>query len=189
VNPAPAPPAVPAAPVYRDVTLPAGTRVSIELRTSLASNTSHVEDPVQGVLKRALAIDGDEVVPAGAAITGAVIEATPAGRVKGLARLAVRFTSLTVDDSAQRIATGAIARQAKSTKKEDAAKIGIGAGAGAIVGAIAGGKKGAVVGGAIGAGAGTGVVLATSGDEVTLTSGTVLTTSLTQPLVVRLPVR
>ena len=59
-------------------------------------------------------------------------------------------------------------RVAPGTKKADATKIGIGAGAGAIVGAITGGKKGAAIGSAVGAGGGTGVVLATRGREVAL---------------------
>ncbi|MEZ5419283.1 MAG: hypothetical protein R2708_18365 [Vicinamibacterales bacterium] len=187
--PAPAEPPAPPAPEYREVTIPAGTQLSVELRTALASNTSQVEDRVQGVLRRALTVDGTEVGPAGAAVSGAVIDAQQAGRVKGRARLALRFTSIAIDDSDVRMSTGAIAREAEGTKKQDAAKIGIGAGAGAVVGAITGGKKGAVVGGTIGAGAGTGVVLATRGDEVTLASGAVLTTTLSQPLVVRLRVR
>jgi hypothetical protein len=78
---------------------------------------------------------------------------------------------------------------APATKKNDAGKIAAGAGAGAIIGAIAGGKKGAVVGTVVGGGAGTGVVLATRGDEVTLAAGTSLTTTLTRPLVVQVPVR
>jgi hypothetical protein len=58
--------------------------------------------------------------------------------------------------------------QAESTKKQDAAKVGIGAGIGAAIGAIAGGGKGAAIGAAVGAGAGTGSVLATRGKDVTL---------------------
>lgn len=181
----PAAPAVPPAPVYREVTIPSGTTLSVELRTAVASNTSAVEDRVQGVLRRALVVDGVEVVPAGARLSGVVTEAQQAGRVKGRARLALRFTSLTVDDTPTTIGTAAIAREAEGTKKDDAAKIGIGAGAGAIVGAITGGKKGAAVGGAVGAGAGTGVVLATRGDEVELAAGTPVTTTLTRPLVVQ----
>lgn len=189
---APAPaavPAAPAAPEYREITVPAGARLSIELRTTHATDTSKVEDRVRGVLRQPLTVDGVEVVPAGAAVTGAITEADRAGKVKGLAHLALRFTSITVDDADLRVSTDRIARDAESTKKEDAAKIGIGAGAGAIVGAITGGKKGAAVGGAIGAGAGTGVVLATRGDEVRLDAGTVVTTTLREPLVVRQRVR
>lgn len=185
---APAVPPPPPAPVFREITIPSGTRLSIALRSGVASATSQVEDRVDGSLTRAVLIDGDEVLPAGAAIRGAVTEALRAGRVKGRARLAVRFTSLTIDDEELRVTTAPIVREAEGTKKEDAAKIGIGAGAGAIIGAIAGGKKGAATGGAIGAGAGTGVVLGTRGDEVAIASGATVTTTLSAPLVVRVRV-
>ena len=188
VAPTPAP-AAPALPEYREITVPAGTRLSIELRAALASDTSQVEDPVRGVLRQAVSVDGAEALPAGTALGGSVTEALRAAKVKGRARLALRFTSVTLDDAEQPIATDRIAREAAGTKKNDAAKVGIGAGAGALVGAIAGGKKGALVGGAVGAGAGTGVVLATRGDEVTLGAGTVVTTTLREPLVVRQLIR
>ncbi len=168
--------------------MPAGTTLAIELKTSHSADTSHVEDTVRGVLRRALLVDGVEVVPAGAAVTGHITAADRAGRVKGRARLALRFSSLVVDDADTAISTAAIAREAAATKKEDAAKIGIGAGAGAVIGAIVGGKKGAVVGGAVGGGAGTGVVLATRGDDVALAAGASVATTLSQPLVVRVRV-
>lgn len=186
---APVVPPPPPAPEYREVTIPSGTRLSIALRGGVASATSQVEDRVDGSLTRAVLIDGDEVLPSGAPMRGAVTEALRAGRVKGRARLAVRFTSVTIDDEELRVTTAPIVREAEGTKKEDAAKIGIGAGAGAIIGAIAGGKKGAATGGAIGAGAGTGVVLGTRGDEVAIASGATVTTTLSAPLVVRVRVR
>lgn len=187
--PAAAPaPAAPPAPVFKEVTLPAGTSLAIELKSPLSSATAAVEDPVEGVLRRALVVDGAEIVPAGTMVSGSVTAAERSGRVKGRARLALRFTTLVSGDETLPIATAVIARQAQATKGRDAAKVGIGAGAGALVGAIAGGKKGAVVGGTVGAGAGTGVVLATRGDEVVLGAGASLTTTLTTPLVLRLPV-
>jgi len=181
-----APPAAPPAPTFLEVTVPSGTTLAIELKSAHASNTSTVEEPVRGTLRRALVVNGVEVAPAGADVSGSVTAVERSGRVKGRARLALRFTSLTVEGAAEPISTAAIAREAEGTKGEDAAKIGIGAGAGAVIGAIAGGKKGAVVGGTVGGAAGTGVVLATRGDEVTLASGTALSTTLTRPLVVQI---
>ena len=182
-------PVAPAVPEYRELTVPAGTTLSVELTSALASDTSAVEDAVRGTLRRAVAVDGTEVLPAGTLIGGSVIEALPSGRVKGRARLAIRFTSVTLEEEELRIATDAIAREAQATKGKDAAKVGIGAGAGAVIGAIAGGKKGAVVGGTIGAGAGTGVVLATRGEEVRLAAGSTVSVRLREPLVVRQRVR
>lgn len=180
--------AAPPAPAFKEITVPAGTSLAIELKSPLSSATAAVEDPVEGVLRRALVVDGAEIVPAGAMVSGVITGADRSGRVKGLARISWRFTTLTVGDEAVAMTTAAISRQAQATKGRDAAKVGIGAGAGAVVGAIAGGRKGAVVGGAVGAGAGTGVVLATRGQEVVVGAGASVTTTLTAPLVLRIPV-
>ena len=72
--------------------------------------------------------------------------------------------------------------------REDAAKIGIPAGAGAVIGGIVGGKKGAAIGATVGGGAGTAVVLSTSGEEVELPRGTTLTLPVEQAIEVRVPI-
>ena len=126
-------------------------------------------------------------IPAGTAVTGAVTSAERSGRVKGRARIALRFTSLQHGGSRYDIQTQPITRVAPATKAKDATKIGIGAGAGAAIGALLGGGSGAAKGAAIGGAGGTGVVLATRGKEVQLGSGTNLTTKLTAPLTVRVP--
>jgi hypothetical protein len=59
----------------------------------------------------------------------------------------------------------------ESSTKQDAAKIGAGAGLGAIIGAIAGGGKGAAIGAIIGGAVGTGGVLATRGKDISLPRG------------------
>jgi hypothetical protein len=175
-------------PQFREVTVPSGTVLSIKLASSVSSDKSKVEDPVRGSLAKAVVVKGTTAVPAGSPVSGSVLEAKEAGRVKGLASVAFRFDRLSVENETHNIRTARIAREAKPTKGEDAKKVGIGAGAGALIGAIAGGKKGALVGGAVGAGAGTGVVLATRGDEVRLPAGTVVTTTLQEPLTIEVPV-
>ena len=62
------------------------------------------------------------------------IEAERAGRVKGRARVAFHFTSLRHHDERMSLRTEPIVHEAEATKGEDAAKIGMGAGAGALVG-------------------------------------------------------
>jgi hypothetical protein len=172
----------------REVTIPAGTTLTMALTSSVSSGSSAVEDPVNATLRNAITIGGTTVVPAGSAVSGYVSEADRSGRVKGRARIGVRFTSLRAHDARYDIRTAAIAREARGTKKKDAVKIGAGAGAGALIGALAGGKKGAAIGTAVGAGGGTGVVLATRGEEVSLGRGAVVTTRLTEPLTVRVRV-
>jgi hypothetical protein len=172
-------------PREREITIAAGTTLSLRLGTGVSSRNSRIEQPVQANLQRPVVINGLTVIPAGAAVSGYVSEAKRSGRVKGRARVGVRFNALRVDGTRYNVRTAAITRQARGTKKKDATKIGIGAGSGAVVGAIAAGKKGAAIGTAVGAAGGTGVVLATRGDEVGLPRGTVVTTRLVQPLTVR----
>jgi len=180
--------AAPARPVYRDVTIPAGTRLPLALTNSIASDTSKVEDAVTAELTRAISIDGRDVLPAGARLDGNVTQVDDSGRVKGRAMIAFRFTSLRSGDEQYDVQSAPLSHLAPATKGEDAAKIGIGAGAGAVVGGLLGGKDGAVKGAAVGGGAGTGVVLATKGQEVRLGPGADATTTLTAPLTVRVRV-
>lgn len=169
----------------REITIPAGTRLRVRLNSTVSSRTSNVEDAVQATLRAPLVVNGVTVAPAGTAVSGYVSEARRSGRVKGRARVGVRFTAIRVDDTRYGMRTSSFAREAPGTKKEDATKIGIGAGAGAIAGGIAGGGRGAAIGSAVGGGAGTGLVLATRGREVSIGPGTPVTVRLSQPLIVR----
>ena len=171
----------------RTVTIPAGTTLPLALSSAVASDTSAVEDPVTAELTRAITIDGRDVLPAGARLTGNVTQVDGAGRVTGRAMIAFRFTSLRADGTRYDVQTEPLSPLAPATKGEDATKIGIGAGAGAIIGGILGGKDGAAKGAIVGGGAGTGVVLATKGEEVRLGPGADVTTYLTAPLTVRVP--
>lgn len=175
----------PALPVYREVTIPAGTALRLDLQSAVASDTSRVEDTVRASLRQAVTVDGQAVLPMGTELVGTVTDVERSGRVKGLARVAYRFSSLRHESERYPITTATISHQAEATKKKDAMKIGVGAGAGAAVGAILGGGSGAAKGAAVGGAAGTGVVLATRGEEVRLGPGANVSTRLTAPLVVR----
>jgi hypothetical protein len=172
-------------PVYREVTIPSGTTLPLTLTSSVASDTSVVEDAVTADLTRAITIDGRDVVPAGARLAGTVTDVDDSGRVKGRAMIAFRFTSLWTDGQQYDVQTAALSHVAPATKGEDATKIGIGAGVGAALGGLLGGKDGAAKGAGIGGGAGTGVVLATKGQEMRLAPGADVTSQLTAPLTIR----
>jgi hypothetical protein len=186
-RPGAAPIAAAPAPVWREVTIPAGTSLPIVLDTGVSSATSRVEEPVSAHLTRAIMIDGVAAVPEGSRVSGVVTDATRAAKVKGLAHVAMRFDSLTPrgDDQRYDIRTTSVGRTAPATKKNDALKIGAPAAGGAVIGALVGGKKGALIGTAVGGGAGTGVVLSTRGKEVGLAKGAALTLRLTEPLTIR----
>jgi hypothetical protein len=174
-----------AAAQYREVTVPSGTTLPLDLATAVASDTSDVEQPVRATLRSPVSVNGQVVLPAGSEVTGVVTQADGSGRVKGRARIALRFSGLRANGSSYVIKTSGYAQEAAATKKKDATKIAIGAGAGAALGAILGGGGGAAKGAAIGGAAGTGAVLATKGDEVRLGPGANISTRITAPLIVR----
>jgi len=188
-NPTPAAPPEPVgppAPKFREVTIPAGTSLSVTVLSSLASNASKVEDPVKGSLAKPITIDGTTVVPAGAQILGTVTDAKESGRVKGRASIAFRFDRLIVGDETHRIQTASVKREAASSKKDDVKKGALGGGAGAIVGGVLGGGKGAAIGAVAGS---AGTVLATKGNEVEVQAGTAVTVLLQDPLTLTVPVK
>ena len=176
---------------YREVRLPAGTVLPAELTSTVASDTSNVEDAVRGKLRRAVLAEGVQALPAGTVLLGNVTAAVRSAKVKGRASIAFRFNQIDLpgDGGRMAISTATISRVAPATKKKDATKIGVGAGAGAIIGGILGGGDGAAKGAAVGGAAGTGVVLSTRGDEVRLGPGTQVSVRLTAPLTVRVPVK
>jgi hypothetical protein len=175
----------PAPAVVRNITIPGNTVLHVTLNTPLASDTSRVEQRVNGTVASPVVVDGVTAIPSGSAVSGDVTSVKESGKVKGRAQLAFRFTRLSVGATTYDIDTKPLSYVAEATKKDDAVKVGVGAAAGAVVGAIAGGKKGAAIGSAVGAGAGTGVVLATDGKEIRLAEGRKLTVSLTNPLTIR----
>lgn len=172
---------------WREITIPAGTAMSVVLDTSVGSDISRVEQPVHGHLGRAVQIGGSTAIPSGSAISGLVTAARRPGKVKGRGYVAMRFSTLTPRGDAEtyRIQTRPISRIAPATKKNDALKIGVPAAGGAVVGGLVGGGKGAAIGAATGGGAGTAVVLSTRGKDVRLGRGATVIVRLTQPLRVR----
>ncbi len=189
MKPAEVPAPNPATSRYREVTIPAGTTLSVRLRTAIGSDTSRPEQRVDGTLARDVTIGGVEVLDSGAALRGIVTNAERSGRVKGRANVAFKFDHISANGTLYPISTRTISREAPATKKRDAATIGVPAAGGAIIGGIIGGGDAAVKGGVIGGAAGTAAVLSTRGKEVRLAPGTTVSVRLASPLTVRVPER
>lgn len=146
------------------VTLTAGTQLSVRIGETLSTHRNKPGDTFLATLAAPLTIDDFVIAERGARCEGRVVEADPGGRVKGLARLGVELTAIhTADGQKVRIHTASFAKDAQTSHREDAAKIGGGAALGAIIGAIAGGGKGAGIGAAAGGAAGAGDVALTHG--------------------------
>jgi len=121
----------------------------------------------------------DVLIPAGSVMRGVVSSVTKAGRIERKGSLTVAFDRVTVNGRAYPI-RGTVTQALESEGiKGEAEKIGIGAGAGAIIGAIIGGAKGALAGILIGGG---GTIAATEGKEVELPQGSVLRVRIDSPV-------
>jgi hypothetical protein len=105
----------------RDVTIPSGTLLHLALSTSVASDTSQVEDAVAAELTIAVVVGGGTVLPSGALIAGVVRSVERAGRVKGGARLVLDFTSVTSDGRRYAMSAEHFSRQASAAAAAGAA--------------------------------------------------------------------
>lgn len=167
-EPPPEPPPPP-----RQATLTAGTLLPVRLEDTISSDRYHPGDTFTAVLDRPLVTGGLVIAEKGARVEGKIVESQRAGRLKGLAAVALELTRLSLSDG-QRvdISTDSFTKTGPGSVGDNAARIGGGAALGAIVGAIAGGGKGAAIGAGVGGAAGAGSIAATHGKPAVLPSET-----------------
>jgi len=160
-----------------------GTEFDVRLQSSLSSATAQVEDRFDATTLVDLRDDrGRVLVPAGSTMRGIISSVDKATRTQRTGRLTVAFDRVTINGRSYPMrATVTQALESEGIKGEKE-KIGIGAGAGAILGAILGGAKGALAGILIGGG---GTIAATEGKDVDLPAGTTLRVRLDSPLQLR----
>src|SRR5262245_5496229 len=160
--------------------IPVGTEFDVRLQDPLSSKTNEVEDRFEATTLVDLKDDrGRVLVPAGSVMRGVVSAVKRASRMERTGSMTVAFDQVTINNrSFPMRATVTQALESEGIKGE-AGKIGIGAGAGAILGAIIGGAKGALAGILIGGG---GTIAATEGKDVELPVGTVLRVRVDSPL-------
>ena len=158
----------------RTVTIPAGTQVTVRMIDALSSETAQQGQEFRGSLEYPLLVDGREVLPRGADVTGRVVGVHKSGRLSDPGVLELELTSVGAGSRQTSIATERFVIKGESHTKSNATKIGGGAALGAIIGGIAGGGKGAAIGAGAGAAAGTGVAAATGKKNATIDSEAVL---------------
>jgi hypothetical protein len=170
----------------KEVTLPAGTVITVRLANAVGSNISNSGDKFHATVATPVEVDGKAVIASGAEASGEVLQAVPQGRFKGGAVLKLTLASVTINDDTYDIKTDSISRYQKGKGERTAAMIGGGAGGGALLGGIAGGGKGALIGATLGAGAGTAGAAYTGNKQITLPAESTLSFKLSGPLTVKM---
>lgn len=181
------PEATPPPPVleFVDVTVPSDAVLGLQIERTVSSELARVEDKVDARVTRDVRVDNRIAIPAGSTVRGSVIEVDKGGRVKGKARLAIRFHTIVLADGTQlTLKSDPVVREGQSPAGQSAAKVGGAAIGGAILGAILGGGKGAATGAAVGAGAGTAAAMSNDRNPATLSAGTTVTVRMQAPVTV-----
>jgi len=176
-QPAPAAPAPPP-----PIVVPSGTALTVRLAQSVGSKISQAGESFSGSVADAVVVGGSTAIPAGAKVSGTVVDAKPLGRFAGGASLTLRLNSVDIHGTAQAIKTSAVAQTEKGNGKRTAVLAGGGAAVGALIGGLAGGGKGAGIGAVAGGGAGTGGAAFTGNKDIVLPAESALTFTLSQPL-------
>lgn len=182
VAPAPAAPVAPPEPEPVEVTIPAGTEITIRMIDSVDSEVHRTGQVFRASLDSPISVDGDTVVPAGADVFVRLAEAKSAGRMAGRSELRMELARMVFQGKTYMLTSGTYEEVGKSRGKDTAVKVGGGAAIGAAIGAIAGGGKGAAIGAAIGAGGGTAVQVFTKGQQIRIPSETALEFRLEAPV-------
>ena len=184
-EPEPPAPPPPPAPEFVDLTVPSDAVLGLQIERTVTSELARVEDKVDARVTRDLRVTDRIAIPAGSTVRGSVIEVDRGGRMKGKARLAIRFHTIVLADGTQvALKTDPVVREGQSAGGESAAKVGGAAIGGAILGAILGGGKGAAIGGAVGAAGGTAAAMTNDRNPATLPAGTTVTVRMQAPVTV-----
>src|SRR5579864_814418 len=184
--PQPAAPPTPPPPPPVQVTIPAGTAVTVRMIDSVDSASSHPGDEFDATVNSAV-VAGDRVaIPQGSNAKVRLVEAKTSGRMTGTSQLQLELVSLTANGTSYEVQSGYYTQQGSSRSRRTEEAVGGGAVLGALIGAIAGHGKGAAIGAGAGAATGAGVEAAGKGQQVKVPSEAKIDFTLKQPLTVTL---
>jgi len=174
-------------PAFRtvNVTVPASTRLEIELRETLSSETSAPGDRVEALVVSDVLQDEQIAVPAGSRVFGTVEEAVGEKKIGGQSFLGVSFDRLLLPSGEEVDVAAYFAAEGKKQKKKDAATIGGAAAGGAVLGRVLSKNdrtKGTLIGAVLGGAIGTAIATQNNGDPVVLEAGTVVDLFLEAPV-------
>lgn len=181
----PTPPPKREEPKPEPIIVPASTALTVRLNQAVGSKISQPGESFSGTVVDPIVIGGRTAIPAGAAVTGTVVDAKPLGRFAGGASLSLKLTSVTVHGSDHAIQTSAVTQVEKGKGKRTGVLAGGGAAVGALIGGLAGGGKGAAIGALAGGGAGTGGAALTGNKNIVLPAESTLSFTLAQPLEIK----
>ncbi|MCL5005395.1 MAG: hypothetical protein M1404_02580 [Acidobacteria bacterium] len=189
--------------VETGMTVPVDTRIPLRLQSAISSKTAYVGEAIYCRTVYPITVGDQIVIPVGSYVKGDVTQVIHPGRIRGKAKLGLRFDSITLPSGVTRPLRATLSafagngtegfdrKEAKiegqSTKGKDVGRIARTTVIGAEIGSIAGisrgrSLKGLGIGSAAGAAGGVIWVLAGRGKQIYLPPGTSLELRLDSPL-------
>jgi len=180
-----------------EVTLPEGTRISLQLNDHLSTKQNQEGDPFTANVIAPVYLGDRLIVPKGSIVSGSVSRVLKSGRLKGKAVMNLNFQSIRVPGRGDLNIVAALTRvdsegtggvasegtiKAPSSTGSDAAKVMTPTLSGAGIGAIAGGGKGSAIGAGVGAAVGLATIFSTRGKDIEMRRGSILEITLERPL-------
>lgn len=176
-----------ATPRTRTRTIASGTRLRLATVTDVTSQKDQVGKPFTArLIAAALSANGDTVIPVSAEVMGHVSALESAGSPGDVGSLMVALTSVRIDGVVTPIESRTVSlathNVARGVTVDDAAKVGVGAAAGAVAGRLIGGNRtGTAVGAVAGGAAGAVYANRTKDHDIALSPGAMVEIALTAP--------
>jgi hypothetical protein len=181
-------------------TIPAGSTIHCRLTQTVSTKLNFQGDSFTATVTEPYVVNGQQIIPVGATITGRIAELTRPGRVRGVGEMRLAPEQITFPDGhtmqlsavlltaygADGVKVDSVEGLVKgpSSRFRDIKEVGMGMGGGGFVGTLFGGVHGTLIGGIIGGGAALADTLRKRGQDLTLPTGTQLNYQLTRPLLV-----
>ena len=153
-------------------------QIQVRVNDSLSSATTEPGTTFDGTLVNSVSLNGG-TCPKGSTVVGRVTDAKSSGRLSAPGVLELELTSIQCSGRNYAVTAEPVRLEGKSHTKRNAALIGGGAAAGAILGGLIGGGKGALIGAGVGAGSGTVGAAATGKKEAEIESEAIVAWNVT----------
>jgi len=169
-------------------TVPAGTQLDMTINSELSSRKNKPGDTFTAkVFSEVRDASGNVVIESGSTVTGSVVAVKPAPNRRTPGTLTVALSTIETNGKTFPIRATIDSVQREYRKQDinsrDAAKVGVGAAAGAVVGQILSkNTKGTVIGAVVGGIAGAGVAAETKDLDIVIPDGSHILATVTEPL-------
>ena len=152
--------------------IPVNTNLIVRLIDNVDSERDAIGKTFRASIDEPVVLNGQTLVPKGAAVTAKLVNQSLSGRFEGRASLTLDLTQIQVNGRMVDIVTSEVTQASGSRTSRTVKTVGGGAALGALLGGVFGGAKGLAIGAVSGSALGAGAQVATKGEKVKIPAET-----------------